>query len=154
MHRHSRIAFAGMLSLVLTVGVSACGRKDEGAAADTAAGAVEASTPVRVADVTLGKSVGADKRVTNQMDTFGARDTIYASVRTTGGSGSGTQQLTARWTFQDGQVVDERTETISPTGEAYTEFHISKPSGWPKGKYTLRVLLNGSEVQTKDFTVQ
>jgi hypothetical protein len=107
---------------------------------------------VQVADVTLGRGIGGDKRVTNQTDTFGARDTIYASVRTTG-TGSGTQ-LTVRWTYQDGRVVDERSETISPTGEAYTEFHIAKPSGWPIGKYTLRVLLNGSEVQTKDFTVR
>jgi hypothetical protein len=154
MHRQSRIAFVGVLCLSLAVGVSACGKKDQSATAgDTAAGAVEATAPVRVADVTLGKSIGADKRVANQTDTFGARDTVYASVRTTGASGTTPQQLTARWTFQDGQVVDERTETISPSGEAYTEFHVAKPSGWPKGKYTLRVLLNGSEVQTKDFTV-
>jgi hypothetical protein len=150
MQRHSRTTFVGVLCLALGVGVSACGKKDQDRAA--AGGAVEASAPVQVADVTLGRSIGGDKRVTNQIDSFGARDTIYASVRTTG-TGSGTQ-LTARWTYQDGQVVDERTETISPTGEAYTEFHISKPSGWPTGKYTLRVLLNGSEVQTKDFTVR
>jgi hypothetical protein len=151
MHRHSRTTFASLLCLALAV--SACGKgRDDAGSAGTAGGAVEAGAPVRVADVTLGKGVGADKRVTSQTDTFGTRDTIYASVRTTG-TGSGTQ-LTARWTFQDGQVVDERTETISPTGEAYTEFHISKPSGWPAGRYTLRVLLNGSEVQTKEFTVR
>ena len=50
--------------------------------------------------------------------------------------------------------MDERSETISPTGDAYTEFHIVKPSGWPKGKYTLHVLLDGTEVQTKDVTVK
>jgi hypothetical protein len=153
MHRQSRITFVGVLCLSLVIGASGCGKKDQGASAgDTAAGAVEA-TAVRVADVTLGKSIGADKRVTGATDTFGTRDTVYASVRTTGVSGSGTP-LTARWTFQDGQVVDERTETISPSGEAYTEFHIAKPSGWPAGKYTLHVLVNGSEVQTKDFTVR
>jgi hypothetical protein len=151
---HNRITPVAALFLALIVGASACGRKENATTGDTAGGAVEASTPVRVADVTLGKGIGADKRVTNETDTFGTRDTIYASVRTTGGSGSGSQQITARWTFQDGQVVDERTETISPSGEAYTEFHISKPSGWPAGKYTVRVLLNGSEVQTKDFTVR
>ena len=154
MHRHSLISFTGVLCLALAIGASACGKKDQnGAAGDTAGGAVAASAPVQVADVTLGRGIGADKRVTNQTDRFGTRDTIYASVRTTGGTGSGTR-LTARWTYQDGQVVDERTETISPTGEAYTEFHIAKPSGWPKGKYTLRVLVDGSEVQTKEFTVQ
>ena len=75
-----------------------------------------------------------------------------ASVHTTG-TGQGVQ-IVGRWTFQDGQVVDERTESISPTGDAYTEFHIAKPSGWPAGKYTLHVLVNGQEVQTKDFTVK
>ena len=155
MHWHSRVPFAGVLCASLAVGVGACGKKDQQAtgAETTAAGAVEANAPVRVADVTLGRAVGADKRVTNQTETFGVRDTIYASVRTTG-TGSGGTQLTARWTYQDGQVVDERSESISPTGEAYTEFHISKPTAWPKGKYTLRVLVNGSEAQTKEFTVQ
>jgi hypothetical protein len=153
MHRHSRSSFAAVLCLGLVVGTSACGRKDQAdTGSGTAGGAVEASAPIRVADVTLGRAIGPDKRVTNQTDTFGTRDTIYASVRTTG-TGSGAQ-LVARWTYQDGQVVNEGTETISPTGEAYTEFHISKPSEWPKGKYTLRVLLNGSEVQTKEFSVQ
>ncbi len=153
MHRHSRTTLAGVLCLTLALGVSACGKKDQnGAASGTAGGAVEASAPVRVADVALGRSIGGDKRVTNPTDTFGARDTIYASVRTTGTASS--TQLTARWTYLDGQVVDERTETISPTGETHTEFHISKPTEWPKGKYTLRVLLNGSEVQTRDFTVR
>jgi hypothetical protein len=149
MQRHSRTTFAGVLCLALALGTSACNKKDQ---SGTAGGAIEANAPVRVGDVTLGRGIGADKRVANQTDTFGTRDTIYASVRTTG-TGSGTQ-LTARWTYQDGQVVDERTETISPTGEAYTEFHISKPSGWPVGKYALRVLVNGSEVQTKEFTVR
>jgi hypothetical protein len=152
MHRHSRTTFAGVLCLALAVGVSACKKDQNAAESGTAGGAVEASAPVRVADVTVGRGIGTDKRVTNQTDTFGTRDTIYASVRTTG-TGSGAQ-LTARWTYQDGQVVDERTESISPTGETHTEFHISKPSGWPAGKYTLHVLLNGSEVQTKDFTVR
>ncbi len=153
MHRHSRATFAGVLCLALAVGMSACGKKDQnGTASGTAGGAVEASAPVRVADVTLGRGIGGDKRVTNQTDTFGTRDTIYASVRTTG-TGSSTR-LTAHWMYEGGQVVDERTETISPTGEAYTAFHISKPSGWPKGKYKLHVLLNGSEVQTKEFTVR
>jgi hypothetical protein len=105
-----------------------------------------------VADVKLGKGIGADKQVTGETDSFKARDTIYATVHTTG-SASSAQQLTARWTFQGGQQVDQRTEAISPTGDAYTEFHIAKPSGWPAGKYTLHVLLNGQEVQTKDFTV-
>jgi hypothetical protein len=148
-------SLAGALALALLVS-AACGKKNE-PATDTAAagGAVATATPAAnllVADVTLGKRLGPDKKVSEPTDTFTPRDTIYASVHTTG-SASGAQ-LAARWTFENGQQVDERTETISPSGDAYTEFHVSKPSGWPAGKYTLHVLLNGQEVQTKDFTVK
>jgi hypothetical protein len=51
-------------------------------------------------------------------------------------------------------MVDERTETISPTGEANTVFFIAQPSGLPKGNYTLTVLLNGAEAQKKEFEVK
>lgn len=132
--------------------LGACGKKSDQPATETAGGTIgPASTAVQVADVALGRGVAADKRIANQTDTFAARDTIYASVHTTGAAPN--TNLTARWTFQDGQVVDERTEAISPSGDAYTEFHISKPSGWPAGRYTLHVLVNGQETQTKDFTV-
>lgn len=131
----------------------ACGKKSDNTPAQTSGGAIApaSNSSVQVADVALGRGVSADKHVANQSDSFAARDTIYASIHTTGAAPN--TNLTARWTFQDGQVVDERTETISPNGDAYTEFHISKPSGWPAGRYTLHVLVNGQETQTKDFTV-
>ena len=143
------------LALTLIV-LGACGKKNSNTdtTAQTSGGAIAPasnSSSVRVADVNLGRGVSADKHVANQSDSFTARDTIYASIHTTGSAPS--TNLTARWTFQDGQVVDERTETISPNGDAYTEFHVAKPSGWPAGKYTLHVLVNGQETQTKDFTV-
>ena len=80
--------------------------------------------------------------------------TIHAVVKTEGAASGAT--ITARWTFQDGQVVNEKSETISPTGTRtdYTHFMISKPSGWPVGKYTLHVLVNGNEVEKKDFEVK
>jgi hypothetical protein len=139
------------LSLAL-VTAGACGKKADDTATQASGGAIApASGAVQVSDVTIGRGISADKRVTNQADTLSSRDTIVASVHTTGSASNTT--LGARWTFQDGQVVDERTESISPSGDAYTEFHISKPSGWPAGRYTLHVLVNGKEVQTKDFTV-
>ncbi len=146
---------AGALGLALLI-PAACGKKSEGAG-DTAAagGAVAGAAPatnLQVADVKLGKRLGADKQVADETDTFGPRDTIYASVHTTGFSSSA--RLTARWMFESGQQVDERTETIAPTSDTYTEFHISKPSGWPPGKYMVHILLDGQEVQTKDFTVK
>jgi hypothetical protein len=35
-----------------------------------------------------------------------------------------------------------------------TEFHISKPGGWPKGKYKVEILLNGVAAETEDFEVK
>ena len=85
-------------------------------------------------------------------DSFKPTDTIYASILTEGPAAAAT--LKARWTYQDGQAVKESTQTIAPTGDARTEFHISKPDGWPTGKYKLEVILNDSSAATKDFEVQ
>jgi hypothetical protein len=141
----------GLLLLAL-VATNACGKKEQPATQTSGGAIAPGPTAPQVADVTLGRSVSADKRVADQTDTFSARDTIYASVHTTGAAQSA--NLVARWTYQDGQVVTESNEPISPTGDAYTEFHIFKPSGWPAGKYTLHLLVNGQEMQTKDLTVK
>ena len=55
-------------------------------------------------------------------DEFRRTDTIYVSVDTEGTAVGAA--LLARWTYEDGQVVDETTQTISPSGPAITEFHI------------------------------
>jgi len=140
-----------VLSLAL-LAVGACGKKADQTATQTSGGAIAPTTSLQVTDVTLGRSISGDKRVADQTDTFAPRDTIYTSIHTTGSTQNA--NIAARWMFQDGQVVSESTETISPTGDAYTEFHVFKPSGWPAGKYTVHVLVNGQEVQTKDFTVK
>jgi len=111
-----------------------------------------AAVPVSVSGVSLGKAVGADKSVAQAVTTFGTKDTIYASVATTGTSASAT--LTAVWTFQTGQVVKTDSQSIAPTGPAHTEFHISKPSGWPVGKYKVSVALNGAPAGAQDFEVK
>ncbi len=109
-------------------------------------------TVVRVTDVDLGNAIGLDRRVTAETDDFRPSDTIYAVITTDGSAANA--PLTARWIFQDGQTVEESTQTISPTGPAFTEFHISKPSGWPEGKYKVEILLNGASVGTKEFEVK
>lgn len=107
---------------------------------------------VRVTDVTLGRAIGGDKAITDRTETFRPTDTIYASVRTDGTADRVT--LRARWTFEGGQVVDESSRTISPRGEERTEFSISKPDGWPAGKYRLEVFVNDQSAQSKDFQVR
>ena len=104
-----------------------------------------------VTGVTLGKAVAADKSVAQPLTTFGRKDTIYASVATVGTSASAT--LAAVWTFQTGQVVLADTQAIAPQGPAHTEFHISKPSGWPAGKYKVTISLDGAPAGAQDFEV-
>jgi hypothetical protein len=111
-----------------------------------------AASAVTVTTIELGKQVAADKRVTQPATSFAPKDTIYVSVITNGTTPSAT--LTAKWTYQDGQVVNESTQTIAPTGPAATEFHIAKPNGWPAGTYKVEVSLNGRSTATKEFEVK
>jgi hypothetical protein len=101
--------------------------------------AVEAG--VKVTDIAVGRSVTADNAIAEKTDSFRPADTFYVSVKTDGSGPSAT--LTARWTYEDGQVVDESTQNIAPTGGAT----------WPSGGYTVEVLLNGTSAGTRDFKV-
>lgn len=115
----------------------------------------EATMPdaVRVTDVELGRSVDADGRIADDDDTddFSPADTIYVSVNTEGAASGST--LAARWTFEDGQVVDETSQSLSATGPATTHFHISQPGGLPAGSYRVEIQLNGRTVETREFEV-
>jgi hypothetical protein len=107
---------------------------------------------VSVTSVDLGTAVGADQKVTSPSTTFSPKDTIYAAVSTTGSASNAT--LGAKWTYQDGQTVNDSSQTIAPTGPAVTTFHISKPDGWPAGNYKVEIMLDGNAVSSKDFSVK
>ncbi len=130
----------------------ACRERADDASTTTSGGAVADARVIEVVEVDLGKGLQTDKTIRDETDDFAQRDTVYASVRTRGSADNAT--ITARWTFQDGQVVDERSETIAPTGDANTTFFVSQPTGLARGKYTLIVLLNGAEAQRKEFEVK
>lgn len=152
------IALAGSLAL------AACGKKEEAPPPPPVAAtppATPAPTPetapppaagVSVASVDLGTAVGADQKVASPTTTFGPKDTIYAAVSTTGTAANAT--LEAKWSYQDGQTVNDSSQTIAPNGPAVTTFHISKPDGWPAGTYKVEILLDGKQASSKDFTVQ
>jgi hypothetical protein len=140
MRHHSRMLTA---LLLLALG-AACSRPG-------ASPAPASETAVRVTDVDLGRSLGADKRVTDKTDSFKPNETVYVSVTTEGSAPTAT--LKARWTYEGGQLVQESSQTIAPTGAAVTEFHVAKPDGWPKGSYKVEVFLNGNSVETESFKV-
>lgn len=142
--------------LALAVVLGAC-KKDEVATADSTN--PTSATPVTtdsaafdVGDIDMGRHVGADKKISDKTDDFAPTDTIFASIHTKGGSAA--TQLMARWTFEDGTVVSEDTQTVAAGADADTEFHIVKKGGWPKGKYTIHVMADGKEVKTKEVTVK
>ena len=107
---------------------------------------------VRVTDVTLGRAIGGDKAVTDATDDFRPTDTIYASIATDGSAATTT--LRALWTYEDGQVVDDSSRAIVPKNSERTEFHISKPDGWPTGDYQVEVFVDGRSVEKKTFEVK
>lgn len=139
--------------------ITACGKKEE-APPPPVATTPPATTPppaapavaVSVTSVDLGTAVGPDQKVTSPTTTFGPTDTIYAAVSTAGTASNAT--LGAKWTYQDGQTVNDSSQTIAPTGPAVTTFHISKPDGWPTGNYKVEIMLDGASVASKDFTVK
>jgi hypothetical protein len=149
-----------VLLTAAAVALAACGKKEEppkpAAAPAPAPAAAPAPAPAGVTAgmVSLGSAIGADKKVTTATESFAKGDTFYVSVDTTG---AGTANLKAKWTYhKDGQVavVKEDSQTITPTGPATSEFHISKPDGWPAGEYQVQVLLGEQSVATKKFAVK
>jgi hypothetical protein len=140
--------------------LAACGKKEEppkpaaAPAPPPAAAPAPAPAGVTAGMVSLGSAIGADKKVTTATESFAKGDTFYVSVDTTG---AGTADLKAKWTYhKDGQVavVKEDTQTINPAGPATSEFHVSKPDGWPTGDYQVEVFLGDKSVGVKKFAVK
>ena len=103
------------------------------------------------ATVTLGSAIGANNVIATPRTTFSAGDTIHASVAT---DASMPVRLTAKWThLGSNQTVAEETKDVA-AGAHTTDFHISKPDGWPTGRYRVEISEDGKLVNTSEFTVQ
>jgi hypothetical protein len=135
-----------------------CGKKEAPKPAEPPATAQPAPppAPIAVASIDLGRSVDSAKKVAASTATFGVKDTIYASVSTTGVGSNAT--IGAKWSFvkKDSSLVavNESSQTITTSGPSATEFHITKATAWPKGKYRVEITLNGASAGTRDFDVQ
>jgi hypothetical protein len=150
--RHVR-TWSGPVAVSLLLAAIACNQAER-TKADSAAGAIEGNVraALNVIDVDMGRHVDTERKISDKTDDFAPSDTIYASVHT---SGTATNSpVVGRWTFQDGTVVDEKSDNVTTNGMARTVFYIVKPSGLARGRYTLHVLVDGKEVRAKDVEVK
>ena len=144
-----RSVMPGLVSLALAAAVTfGCQKKAETPPPAT----TPAPAPFRVTGIELGKSLTADKRVAAPTETFGTKDTIYAVIASEGAAKSVT--IEARWTFQDTILVAADSQMVAPTGPAWTEFHILKPTRWPVGTYAVEVNAGGTPSGRKTFQVK
>jgi hypothetical protein len=149
------IAFATVLTL------AACGKKEAPppppptpAPVTVAPGPDLVNVPVSVKQVVVANQIGADKKAVAPATSFAPADTLYAVVETIG---TGKASVKAVWTFHKGDKVVQVNETVQElalAGPATSEFHISKPSGWPAGDYQVEVFLNGASVGAQKFAVK
>lgn len=158
---HNRISMAIAVTLVAALAVTACNKKEEAAPAPVPVSApAPAPAPVEPApapaptvgiltSIDLGNAIGEDNKISAPTTTFATTDTIHASVVTDGAGG----KINATWTFQDGQTVQVQ-DKAAMAGTQVSEFSISKPDGWPVGKYTLTITLDGVPPQTREFEVK
>ena len=157
MRRLSSVTLAALaLGLTALISGAACKKAEEPVATAAPPVGIPTAVPaaaVTVADVSLGKSIGADKKVQTPTDTFAPKDTIFASVSTDGTAPAAV--IHAKWTFQDGQTVKDDSRTVALAGPAVTEFSIQKPDGWPKGNYKVEISVDGGASPTsKTFRVE
>ena len=160
----NRLHMAVLAAMLGSAALVGCKKKEEPApppSAETAPAPAPAPAPMpttaSVNSVDLGNAVGADMRVTAPMTSFAPKDTIIAAVATgtSDPAASVAGKLGAKWTHVDSsQVVHEETKDITFAGDNVTDFQISKPDGWPTGKYKVEVSLDGSVVQTREFDVK
>jgi hypothetical protein len=103
-----------------------------------------------VKEIQLGREIDLAKRITAPAERFRPDDIVFASVVTEGAVSS---TLKARW-IRDGHVLGETMQRIAPDGAAASEFHVWKPSGWPKGEYQVQILVDDVPAGERRFVVE
>ncbi len=157
--------YAVATALVASLALAGCKKKDEPVPPPVATAPVPAPAPppmampmstVTVTNVDLGTAVGSDMKVTTPSTSFAKTDTIIAAVSTHASDPAlpGMGKLSAKWTYQDGQVINEESQDFNFNGDGVTDFRIAKPDGFPAGNYKIEVSLDGAVAQSRDFTIK
>lgn len=153
-----------VVALVSILVLAACGKQEDAAPAQAAAGEAPVAEEVvpeeppmpsgdfRVVAVELGSTLDEEGRVTAPRDVFRSRDTIHAAVVGVGTSPGLT--LSARWLAADGTELARAGQSLSPEAPTVATFTVSKPDAWPTGAYRVEVAINDRVVETRAFEVR
>ena len=143
-----------LLCVAIAIAAIGCERRTETTAPDAQPPvSMPGEVSARVTAIEIGSAIGEDKRVEAGAGkaTFSPNETIYVSILTEKAPGA---TLSARWTFEDGQFVSEGRETLNSADRNATEFHITKPDGFPAGRYRVEIALDDKPVGTREFEVR
>jgi hypothetical protein len=150
-----------VIALGAALALGACGKQEAPPppAATPAPAPVPPPVAAPVAPVTtfsaiaLGNALDASGKVAANTVTFAPKDTIYAVVTTTS-TGMANATVSAKWTYQGGVPVSSGEEKIAANGPVTTTFHIAKPDGFPVGRYTVEIGIDGKVANSTMFDVK
>ncbi len=103
-------------------------------------------------EVEIGRSIGDDRTIQDEADSFQHGDTIYASIRVSGAANSGL--VRAMWSDERGRLVQDDTRIVSPSRGDLVALQLSKPQELAGGRYRLDVFLDNKPAGTKTFSVE
>ncbi|WP_305806392.1 hypothetical protein [Stenotrophomonas sp. YIM B06876] len=153
--KKTSISSAVVIALASALALAGCKKHEETVVETTppmtepapAAPVNEPMTPaepaVTVSAVTVGNTAAADKAVM-PMAMFSPKDKIIVSVKTEGAAND--VKVDAKLSYQDGQVAGEQSAMLTTSGPETTNIEFSNPKGWPAGKYTADVMVDGKSV--------
>ena len=153
----SRVTRRTRIGVLLAAGglAWACSRPDVARDAEVGAANVDSAasgasaTKLQVANVMIGRTVGARNLITEPTFQFSPKDTVRISVAT---EGPGTGMLMAAWRSQGGKILQKTSEMSHAEGES-TVFSLSQPKGLKPGTYKVVVFLDNDSADTKVFVV-
>ena len=149
-------SLVGASSAIIAVLLGACSGSERSRAEETGAGDSARSMAAKpakrqVSMVMIGKGLGSGNRVMEPTFQFAPQDTVYLSVATEGSDGAGT--VTAAWRSQSGEILQQSSAPISPSGEN-TAFNLAQAKGLKPGTYKVVVFLGDDSVDAKVFAIK
>jgi hypothetical protein len=131
---------------------------NEATPSETADATADAALPMpdlgefRIVSVLVGNAVDGYSLVITDNRSFTPKDTIYASVLSSGKHQG--LRLSAKWLAPDGTQIADSSQPVVPTAGTATTFSIKNPEPWPVGDYQVLIGINGQTQRTETFSIR